>query len=162
LISLAQSKGVAALLLSDAAQASKLGADGIHISWTADVVERFKAIRRDTGTGMIVGADAGRTRHDAMELGEAGADYVAFGIPSNVEDPERAAGRQLDLVSWWSEVFEVPCVAFDIANVDDARRLAVAGADFVGIAIKAGDGAPEAAARIRAYSQAVSAHEDVK
>ena len=63
----------------------------------------------------------GASRHDAMELGEAGADYVAFGIPPDVEDRAVAVERRLDLIAWWSEVFELPCVAFDVADAEEAR-----------------------------------------
>ncbi|AGK58839.1 thiamine monophosphate synthase [Hyphomicrobium denitrificans 1NES1] len=161
LIDIAQKKGIA-VLLNDMVQARDLGADGVHVSWAPDVVERFKIARQTAGGAMIVGADAGRTRHDAMEIGEADADYVAFGIPAHVEDRGRAAERQLGLVSWWSEVFEVPCVALDVADADQARNLADAGADFVGVTITAENSVSEATARVRAYSEALSAHEDVK
>jgi thiamine-phosphate pyrophosphorylase len=160
LVELAQKRGVA-VLLSDAGLAANVSADGVHVSWSTDIVRQFKTTRAAAG-GMIVGADAGRTRHDAMELGESGADYVAFGIPAHVEDRQRAAERQLDLVSWWSEVFEIPCVALDVATVEQAGQLAKAGADFVGVAINGNEPAAEAAARVRAYSQAIAAYEDVK
>lgn len=161
LIGIAQKRGVA-VLLHDVAQSRDLGADGVHVPWSADVVERFKNSRQAAGSTAIVGADAGRTRHDAMQIGEADADYVAFGIPAHVEDRRRAAERQLDLVSWWSEVFEIPCVALDVEDADHARALADAGADFVGITITAEQSGSEAVARVRAYSEAVAAHEDVK
>ena len=162
LITLAQKKGVAALLPGDAADAAKVGADGVHVPWAPDIVRQFKAVRGGAVSGMIVGADAGRTRHDAMELGEGGADYVAFGVPAHVGDRARAAERQLDLVSWWSEVFEIPCVALDVADVEQARRLSEAGADFIGVKIDGNEFASDAAARVSAYAQAVSANEDAK
>ncbi len=83
------------------------------------------------GTRYIVGVDVGRSRHDAMTLAEAGADYIAFGIPPHVEDRAASAARRLELVAWWSEIFEIPCVAFDVDTADDATALAGAGADFV-------------------------------
>ncbi|MBN9281802.1 MAG: thiamine phosphate synthase, partial [Hyphomicrobium denitrificans] len=88
------------------------------------------------------------------------ADYVAFGIPPHVDDRSRAAERQLDLVTWWSEVFEIPCVALDVADTEHARALSAAGADFIGITTAADQSTSEAAARVRAYSEAVSVHED--
>jgi thiamine-phosphate pyrophosphorylase len=97
-----------------------------------------------------------------MELGEGGADYVAFGVPAHVEDRARAAERQLGLVSWWSEVFEIPCVALNVSDTEQARRLAEAGADFVGVTISGNETASDAAMRVRAYSEAVSAPEDAK
>jgi thiamine-phosphate pyrophosphorylase len=72
-----------------------------------------------------------------MTLGEAGADYVGFGIPALVEDRETARERRLELVAWWSEIFEVPCVAFDVEADEDAGLLAQAGADFVALRVPA-------------------------
>jgi thiamine-phosphate pyrophosphorylase len=94
---------------------------------------RYGEARDILGGRFIVGADAGRSRHDAMTLGEAGADYVGFGIPAHVEDRESARSRRLELVGWWSEIFEVPCVAFDVETAEEAARLAAAGADFVAL-----------------------------
>jgi thiamine-phosphate pyrophosphorylase len=68
-----------------------------------------------------------------MTLAEDGADYIAFGIPPHVEDRAAAAARQLELVAWWGEIFEIPCVAFDIDTCEEAIALAGAGADFVAV-----------------------------
>src|SRR5262245_61210387 len=76
LVDLAQARGVAALIQSDAALARTLHADGVHIAWSKDVVPRYEEAREILGGRYIVGADAGRLRDDAMTLGEAGADYV--------------------------------------------------------------------------------------
>ena len=74
----------------------------------------------------IVGADGGISRHDAMMLGEAGADYVAFGPAGAARERRRATTtakkRKLDLVGWWSDVFVVPVVAFGIETAEDAAR----------------------------------------
>jgi len=161
LTALAQKQGVA-VLLDTVSLARDCGADGVHVSWSTDVVEQFRSIRHAAGRALIVGADAGRTRDDAMQIGEADADYVAFGIPAHVEDRARAMERQLDLVAWWSEVFEVPCVAHDVADADHARALADAGADFVGVTITAEQSVSAVSERIRAYSEAIAAHEDVR
>src|SRR4051794_30101717 len=149
LISLAQSTGAAALLTETPKQSLILGADGIHLPWSSDIVERYKLARKTAARDAMIGADAGRARHDAMELGEAGADYVAFGIPAHVQDRARAAERRLDLVAWWSELFEVPCVAFDVATVEEAARLAKAGADFIALTIESSQAPGVAAGRAR-------------
>ena len=133
LVEMAQAKGVAALIEGDAQLARTLRADGVHLPWSKDVVARFGEAREILGGRYIVGADAGRSRHDAMTLGEAGADYVGFGIPAHVEDRDTARERRLDLVAWWSEIFELPGVAFDVETADDAAALARAGADFVAV-----------------------------
>lgn len=137
LVALAQGKGVAALIEADAALARALRADGAHVPWSKDVVARYGEAREILGGRFVVGADAGRSRHDAMTLGEAAADYVGFGIPRHVEDRAAARDRRLDLIAWWSEIFEVPCVAFDVETADEAAELARAGADFVALRLPA-------------------------
>jgi thiamine-phosphate pyrophosphorylase len=131
LVELAQSKDVAALIEGDAQLARTLRADGVHLPWSNDVIAQFSEAREILGTRYIVGVDVGRSRHDAMTLAEEGADYVAFGIPPHVEDRATATARRLELIAWWGEIFEVPCVAFDVDSGADAVALAAAGADFI-------------------------------
>jgi thiamine-phosphate pyrophosphorylase len=133
LVELAQKKDVAALIDGDAQLARTLRADGVHLPWSKDIAARYAEAREILGTRYIVGVDVGRSRHDAMSLAEDGADYVAFGIPPHVEDRASAAERRLELIGWWSEIFEVPCVAFDVEDAEDAAALAAAGADFIAI-----------------------------
>lgn len=131
LVELAQGKDVAALIEGDAQLARTLRADGVHLPWSNDVVAPFSEAREILGTRYIVGVDVGRSRHDAMTLAEEGADYIAFGIPPHVEDRATATARRLELIAWWGEIFEVPCVAFDVDSGADAVALAAAGADFI-------------------------------
>lgn len=151
LVTAVQGRGIAALIEDDVRNTVKVGADGVHLPWSKDVVARLKEARRTGGIAAIVGADAGRSRHDAMELGEAGADYVAFGIPAHVEDRERARARQIELVAWWSAIFEVPCVAFDIDDAQQAQALAEAGADFIAVRLAADADAETIAARLAPF-----------
>ena len=161
LVEMAQANGVAALIAADASLARTLRADGVHLPWSKDVVARFGEAREILGGRYILGADAGRSRHDAMTLGEAGADYVGFGIPPHVEDRDTARERRLDLVVWWSEIFELPCVAFDVETADDAAALARAGADFVALRLPASVAAAEREAWLQKVQQAVTEPEGV-
>jgi thiamine-phosphate pyrophosphorylase len=156
LVTLAQKRSVATLIADDANLARVLKADGLHLSWSKDTARRYQEARAVLGERYSIGADAGRSRDDAMVLGEAGADYVAFGIPPHVEDRATAELRQRDLVSWWSEIFQVPCVAFDIATPDQAQRLADAGADFIEVTISDAMSAEEIASRLSAFLRAVT------
>jgi thiamine-phosphate pyrophosphorylase len=153
LIETGQKLGIAMLLADDAAMARALKADGVHLSWSKEPLERFREARETLGQHGIVGADAGRSRHDAMELGEGGADYIAFGIPPHVDDITTARERQADLVSWWSDIFEIPCVAFDVASLEEAHDLASAGADFVAVTLP--DAATETGPFVKALVSAV-------
>jgi thiamine-phosphate pyrophosphorylase len=132
-VGLAQARKVAALIADDVPAARAAGADGVHLSWRPEIEDAYEAARAALGSDAIVGADAGASRHDAMTLGEAGADYVAFGRPSDAGDAETARDTQRELVAWWAEVFVVPVVAFDVETPDDVRDLVGLGADFVAV-----------------------------
>lgn len=132
LVEAAQKRDVAVLLYADAHLTRTLRADGVHLPPSEQPMAAFAEARDILGTRAMIGADAGFMRHDAMELGEAGAAYIAFGLLPGI-DREDAAARREDLVSWWSEIFEVPCVAMNIDDPDEAAALAAAGADFVAL-----------------------------
>lgn len=151
-----QRRNIAALIADDADLARVVRADGVHLTWTKDQPQRYSAARDVLGARAILGADAGRSRDDAMTLGEDGADYVAFGIPAHVEDRETAFGRQCELLDWWAEIFEVPCVALDAETPDAAAALAASNADFVAIRLAAGLSPADAAQRVRAFAEAVN------
>jgi thiamine-phosphate pyrophosphorylase len=85
------------------------GFDGVQI----DTLAPYAAVRGRAGMVGVVAS----TRHDAMEAAEAGADYVAL--------------TNLDLVTWWAEMMEVPCVAEGAETLDAVTAHAAAGADFV-------------------------------
>jgi thiamine-phosphate pyrophosphorylase len=138
LIAAAQAHGAAALLQSDAGIAQQLKADGVHIPLSRAPLEAYRAARDQLRGGAIVGAEAGKSRHDAMSLGEAGVDYVSFGIPPQVKDIAGAEARRLDMIAWWAEIFEIPCVAFDVASADAAAALARTGADFLAVTLEPG------------------------
>lgn len=135
LVEVAQRGGAAALIEGEPELVRSVNADGAHVGWIKDVVPAYRAVRGLLGERYIVGADAGRSRHDAMEIGEAGGDYVAFGIPAHVGDRATAETRQCELVAWWSEIFEPPVVAYDVVDAEHARGLAEAGADFVAVTL---------------------------
>src|SRR5947207_8479959 len=63
-----------ALITTDAEAALRLRCDGVEIASRAD----YDKARGVLGFNRIVGAYCGASRHLAMELADAGADYVAF------------------------------------------------------------------------------------
>lgn len=130
LVDFVQEHGLACLIADDAACASRLGADGVHLE--ADPV-RYTEARELLGADASIGAACGLNRHDAMLLAEMGADYVAFdaGDASDID----AIDLRSELISWWSEIFVVPCVAWNIASAEEASRCAALGADFVAPAL---------------------------
>lgn len=161
LIETAQARGVAVLLADDVASVKAIGADGVHLSWRPEIEDAYEAARSALGPDVIVGVDAGISRHDAMTVGEAGADYVAFGRAHDLAEPAGVQDTQRDLVSWWSDVFVVPVVAFDAETPADVSDLIRNGADFVAVRVPkspaAADDATWAAALVSALTHPVEA-----
>jgi thiamine-phosphate pyrophosphorylase len=118
-----QELGIAVLAENDVELALSLGADGLHLS---NAEERgYAEARARLGNAAILGVSCGDNRHVAMTLAEMGADYIAFG------GPPLEGERRAELIAWWSEIFQVPCVALDVEDSGEAARLAALGADFV-------------------------------
>lgn len=126
--------------------AAELHADGVHIG-QEDI--DYASARRLLGPDAIVGVTCHNSRHLAMQAGEAGADYVAFGafFDTATKDPKTRAAPEI--LTWWSDLFEIPCVAIGGITVENGRVLIEAGADF--LAVSSGvwqyDGGPGEAVR---------------
>jgi thiamine-phosphate pyrophosphorylase len=133
LVEAAQRRNAAALIAEDAELAHTLGADGVHLGVAKTATRAYEAARAIVGHGAVVGVDAGISRHAAMTAAEDGADYVAFGAPAHLRDRTKARERRDDLIAWWAEIFEAPCVALDVETPEEAATIARAGADFVGV-----------------------------
>jgi thiamine-phosphate pyrophosphorylase len=124
LAAIVQPTGTALLLDGRPGIVARAGADGAHLTGIA----AFSAALDGLKPERIAGCGGLHTRHDAMTVAEAGADYVMFGEPEDRRRPSFEA--ILERVSWWAEVFEVPCVGFS-AEASEVERLADAGADFI-------------------------------
>jgi thiamine-phosphate pyrophosphorylase len=121
---------VAFIVNDSIALAKRLGADGVHLGQgDGDPAEA----RRILGPSVQIGVTCHASRHLAMEAGEAGADYVAFGafFPTTTKETEHRP--EAGILSWWSTVFELPCVAIGGITADNARPLVEAGADFLAV-----------------------------
>lgn len=121
---------VAFIINDDVALAKRLGADGVHLGQGDGDP---KEARRILGPDAQIGVTCHASRHLAMEAGEAGADYVAFGafFPTTTKSVEHHADPEI--LTWWQSMFELPCVAIGGITVDHARELVDAGADFLAV-----------------------------
>ncbi len=130
IIARAQDRGVAVLINDRPDLAAELGADGVHIG-QQDMP--YARARKLVGKGGIVGVTCHDSRHLAMEAGEAGADYVAFGafFPTETKDP--ATRAETELLTWWQQMMELPCVAIGGITTENAAPLVEAGADFLAV-----------------------------
>jgi len=126
-----QAAGTAFILNDRPDLAAELGCDGVHVGQKdASYAEARTALGKDA----IVGVTCHNSRHLAMEAGEAGADYVAFGsfFPTATKEVETQA--DIELLQWWAENMVVPCVAIGGITVKNACSLIEAGADFLAVA----------------------------
>ncbi len=145
-------RDVAFVVNDDVSLAKRLKADGVHLGQgDGDIREAREVLGREVQIGVTCHA----SRHLAMEAGEAGADYVAFGafFPSTTKTTEHRA--ETDLLNWWSSLFEIPCVAIGGITPDNAAPLVEAGADFLAVSGSVWGG--DEVAAIRAFAKVLSA-----
>ena len=142
-----------ALLINDRADlAKRSGADGVHLGQGDGSVAEARALLGDDAD---IGVTCHGSYHLALQAGEAGADYVAFGAfhPSRTKDaPTRA---DPELLRSWSMMTVLPCVAIGGITPENAPPLAEAGADYIAVsgAVWEAEGGPEAA--VRAFAAAL-------
>ena len=112
------------------ALAKRLGADGVHLGQSDGDLREARAV---LGPSVQIGRTCHDSRHLAMEAGEAGADYVAFGAfhPTTTKPSHYRPDRSI--LSWWSTLFEIPCVAIGGITPNNALPLVAAGADFIAV-----------------------------
>lgn len=136
-----QSAGAALLIDGHPDLVARGGADGAHLAGIAALEEAMPSLKPDR----IAGVGGLETRHESMDAGEIGADYLLFGEPDTKgqRPSSQAIAERLD---WWAELFEPPCVGFAV-SFEEAHDFAASGADFVlvGDLVWADPRGPEAA-----------------
>ncbi len=153
---IAQERGVAFILNDHPELARETGCDGVHVGQKDTP---YAQARRIVGKDAIVGVTCHDSRHLAMEAGEAGADYVAFGafFPTTTKDAEYKA--ELELLQWWSELMEVPCVAIGGITQENCGPLVQAGADFLAVVGAVWNHPDGPGAAVKAFNAAIVAAE---
>lgn len=127
-----QARDAALVAETTPAIAIRGGADGAHIAvrqpeevaTLADCRDQLKAER-------ILGAGGLKSRHDAMDAGEAGVDYVMFGEP-RADGSIMTLPAVIERAEWWVEIFQTPCVVY-APDQDTVARLAATGVEFVAL-----------------------------
>ena len=141
-------RDVAFIVNDSISLAARLKADGVHLGQgDGDVAEARDRLGREAQIGVTCNA----SRHLAMEAGEAGADYVAFGafFPSGTKDTQHRA--ELDVLTWWQTYFELPCVAIGGITPENCAPIIAAGADFLAVSGAVWNG--DEAEAVRAFAQ---------
>lgn len=131
--------------------ARRLGADGVHLGQGDGDAREARSI---LGPQVQIGVTCHDSRHLAMEAGEAGADYVAFGAFYPTGTKEVRHHPEPVILSWWTALFELPCVAIGGITPDNAAPLVKAGADFLAVSHGVWGGDEEAA--VKAFAAVLS------
>ena len=145
-----QQRDVAFILNDRPDLAVKLDCDGVHVG-QEDMP--YAEARRIVGPDRQVGVTCKDSRHLAMEAADAGADYVAFGAFFASSTKTVTTPADIDILKWWSDVMQVPCVAIGGITVENCPAVIAAGADFLAVAggVWSYEGGPEAA--VRAFNE---------
>jgi len=153
----AQSRDVSFLLNDRPDLAVATGCDGAHVGQTDMGATEARRVLGE----LTLGVTCHDSRHLAIEAGEAGADYVAFGafFPTATKDaPTRA---DPEILAWWSSLMELPCVAIGGITAANCAPLVRAGADFLAVVGAVWNHADGSAAGVRAMNAAIrAAHDD--
>lgn len=153
ILPVAQSRGVAVLMNDRMDLAKRAGCDGVHLGQgDGDPV----AARKLLGKEAMIGVTCHASRHLAMEAGEAGADYVAFGAFFPTDTKETVHKAEPELLQWWSEMFEIPCVAIGGITAANCAPLVRAGADFLAVVGAVWNHAEGPEAGVRAMNAAIA------
>jgi thiamine-phosphate pyrophosphorylase len=138
LLAICRAHDVAFIVNDDIGLAKRLGADGVHLGQSDGTVAEA---RGELGREAQIGVTCHDSRHLALEAGEAGADYVAFGafFPSTTKASEHRP--ELELLEWWHQYLEIPSVAIGGITPANCAPLIEAGADFLAVsgAVWSGD-----------------------
>lgn len=140
---------VAFIINDSVSLVKRLKADGVHLGQSdGDVAEA----REILGGDAQIGVTCHNSRHLAMEAGEAGADYVAFGAfyPTRTKVVEHIA--EIETLKLWSKVMEIPSVAIGGIKPDNARPLIEAGADFIAVSSAVWNHPEGPAAAVKAFN----------
>lgn len=143
---------VAFIVNDSVALAKRLGADGVHLGQDDGDVREAREV---LGRTAQIGVTCHNSRHFAMEAGEAGADYVAFGafFPTTTKEVKHQA--ELETLTWWQTFFELPCVAIGGITPENCAPLIPAGADFIAASGSVWNG--DEADAVRAFNAVLSA-----
>jgi len=147
-----QSRGVAFIMNDRPDLAVSHGCDGAHVGQT----DTAAAVARKILGDRTMGVTCHDSRHLALEAGEAGADYVAFGafFPTTTKD---ATPANIETLRWWAEMMEIPVVAIGGITAANCAPLVQAGADFLAVVGTVWNHAEGPAAGIVALNTAIDA-----
>lgn len=147
-----QANSVALVVEDNAVVAARGGADGVHLTAGPEAIAEARSSLKSE---RIIGAGSLRARHDAMDAGEAGVDYVMFGEP-RPDGSVPPLPAVIERAGWWAEIFETPCVAY-APDAEAVAALAETGAEFVALGAWAFEDGQDIRALVEDANAAISA-----
>lgn len=130
LLPVCQAADVAFILNDRADLAKAAGADGVHLGQGDGSIAEARAL---LGQDAQIGRTCHDSRHLAMEAGEQGADYVAFGAFYDTTTKPSHYRPQPEILGWWTTLSQLPCVAIGGIFPHNAAPLVDVGADFIAV-----------------------------
>ncbi len=148
-----QSRGVAFLMNDRPDLAVKHGCDGAHVGQT----DTAAAVARKILGDLTLGVTCHASRDLAMTAGDDGADYVAFGAFFPTVTKEASTQADPEILTWWHDLMEPPCVAIGGITAANCAPLVQAGADFLAVVGAVWNHPDGPAAGVRAMNAAIAA-----
>ncbi len=105
-------------------------ADGVHIGQSD--MDYFSS-RELLGEDAIIGVTCHNSRDLAFQAAYAGANYVAFGAFYDTSTKAAPTRAEVEILEWWNEAVEIPCVAIGGITPANAKPIIEAGADFIAV-----------------------------
>jgi len=157
LLPVCRKHGVAFILNDRVDLAKTHGVDGVHLG-QEDM--KLADARKQLGEDIVIGISCHDSNHLAMEAGEGGADYVAFGafFPTRSKSPEKLAlygTPDAEILKWWQAYTIVPCVAIGGMTPQNCPPLVAAGADFIAAITAVWENPEGVASAVRAFNAAI-------
>jgi len=122
-----QAQEIAVLVAGDPRIAVRVGVDGIHSEEPFPLSDMGKNM-----SSMMLGYGNIKDRHQAMEMGEAQADYIMFG-KLGADKNQQPHPRNLRLGAWWAAMMEIPCLIQAGGDIESIRSVLETGGEFVAI-----------------------------
>lgn len=129
----------AAFILNDRPDlVAQIGADGVHLGQDDLETWPLAKTRQIIGEERIIGVSAHASQHLAMEAGDQGADYVAFGAfyetkSKPMEKLLKYGTPTPEILTWWANDTVLPSVAIGGITPSNCAPLVQAGADFIAV-----------------------------
>lgn len=157
LMPIARKHGTAFIINDRVDLAAEYSTDGVHLGQEDTSAEEA---RRQLGGDRVIGVSCHDSSHLAMEAGDAGADYVAFGAfyETKSKTPENLAKYGTptkDILEWWTTYTLLPCVAIGGMQPQNCGPLVEAGADFIGVITAVWEHPRGPAEAVKEFNQAI-------